>query len=415
MNVAARAAEKIRGHDKVSTESTQPKVDPNRKMKALVWKGAKDVSIEEVPRPVITHPQDIILKVTATTICGSDLHLYTNDMPDMHKGDILGHEFLGIVEDVGSEVKELSVGKRVVVAFDIVDGVCEYCKREEYTACETTNSSRLMKDMYGQALTGVYGYSHLTGGYPGGQAQYVRVPFADFNCLPVPDSVPDMKALFLSDVVCTSFHGTEVTNVSEGDVVGIWGLGPIGLLAARWCQIRGAKRIIGIDCVPERLQIAERVLGIETINFKKSDTLKTLKEICPRGLDVGIECAGFRYSKSWTHSVERALKLETDTADILTECIMAVRMFGRLGIVGDYVGYANHFPIGALMEKAIRVQGGQCPVQKYWKKCLKYIESGEFDPTFIVTHTLKIEDMPKAYKQFHNKEDGMIKVFIEPF
>lgn len=356
MNLAAKIGEETLGQRPTSTP-IQPLVDESRPMNALVWNANKDVRLEQKPRPLITDQRDIILRVTATTICGSDLHLYTGAMPGMQKGDILGHEFMGIVDEVGDQVKKLSKGQRVVVAFNIACGMCEFCKREEYTACDTTNPSRVMEIMYGDRTAAFYGYSHLTGGVPGGQAEYVRVPFADFNCLPIPDSVPDEKALYLSDVIPTAYHGLQLGNFEEGKTIAIWGLGPIGLLIARWAQILKAGRIIGIDCVPSRLELANKVLGIEVINFEEQDVVPTLREMVPKGVDIAIEAAGFEYSTTLKHKIERTLKLETDTADILTECIKSVRKFGTVSIIGVYSGYCNHFPIGAMMEKDLTVRG----------------------------------------------------------
>jgi threonine dehydrogenase-like Zn-dependent dehydrogenase len=236
-------------------------------------------------------------------------------------GDILGHEFMGIVEEVGSAVKEVKKGQRVVVSFDIACGECNHCKRQEFSTCSRTNSSRLEKEMYGHNTSALFGYSHLTGGVPGGQAEYVRVPFADVNCLPIPDDVPDEKALYLSDIIPTSYHGAELGDVKKGSTVAIWGLGPVGLLCANWCQLRGAARIIGIDCVPERLLIAKERLGIEIINFKQQDVVKTLQVLFPEGLDVCIECAGFDYAKTITHKIERYVGLETDTQICSKRCL----------------------------------------------------------------------------------------------
>lgn len=393
---------------------TQPKYDETRKMHALVWHGKKDVRYDEVPVPLITDTTDIVLKITATTICGSDLHLYTGAMLTMREGDILGHEFMGIVEDVGPAVEKVKKGDRVVVAFGIACGMCSYCGREEYTACDTTNPSTLMENMYGHRTAAIYGYSHLTGGVPGGQSEFVRVPFADVNCLVLPDDIPDDKGLFLSDVIPTSFHGTELANVQKGSTVAIWGLGPIGLLTARWCQIRGASRIIGIDWVPERLSIAKNRLGIETIDFKNQDTVKTLMKMVPGGLDCTIECAGFEYPKTMIHKVEMAVGLETDSADILTEMITCTRKFGNVSIIGVYSGTTNHFPIGAMMEKDLTVRGGQCPSQKYWKMCVEKLRSGEFDPTFIISHRATLAAGPQLYQSFNDRKDGVIKVFLRP-
>jgi len=252
----------------------------------------------------------------------------------------------------------------------------------------------------------------LTGGIPGGQAEYVRVPFADLNCLPIPDDVPDDKALFLSDVIPTAYHGTELANVQKGDIVGIWGLGPIGLMAARWCFIRGAAQVIGMECVPERIEIAKK-LGVNVIDFSKEDVLKKIREIVPAGLDCSIECAGFEYPNTFLHKIERALHLESDTADILTECVMSTKKCGIVSIIGVYSGFANHFPIGAIMEKGITVNGGQSPTQKYWKMALEKIQTGELDPTFMISHRGSLSDAPELYKKFY-KHEGVIKVFLRP-
>lgn len=413
MNIAAKIADKVLGQVPTSTPS-QAQVDETQTMKALIWHGKKDVRVVDKPRPVITDQRDILLRITSTTVCGSDLHLYSGNMADMHDGDILGHEFMGIVEDVGSEVKNIKKGMRVVVAFDIACGSCDYCARQEYTACDTTNPSKLMEEMYGHRSAALYGYSHLTGGVAGGQAEWVRVPFADINCLQVPDELSDEKVLYLSDVVPTAYHAAELGQVKLGDTVAIWGLGPIGLAAARWCQIRGASKIVGIDCIPERLQLAKTHLGIDVINYKEADVCKTLMKMIPGGVDCSIEAAGFEYAKTMLHKVERAVGLETDTADILAECIQCTRKFGRVSIIGVYTGYCNHFPIGALMEKGLIMSGSQSPTQKYWKMCLEKIQKGEFDPTFLISHKLKLADLPEVYKKFYNREEGMIKVFIQP-
>jgi len=412
MNLAAKMADKSLGPVPTSTPS-QPVWDETVKMHAVSWHGKKDVRYEEKPRPHIADPRDVVIRVTATTVCGSDLHLYSGSMPDMHTGDILGHESMGVVEEIGSEVKTLQIGQRVVVAFDIACGLCEYCKRQQYTTCDTTNPSKLMEKMYGHRTAALFGYSHLTGGIPGEQAEFVRVPFADINCLPIPDDVPDEKALYLSDIVPTAYHGTELANVQPGTVVGVWGLGPVGLCIARWCQIRGASRIIGIDCVPERLQIAKR-LGIETVDFKAQNTVQALQEMVPGGLDCAIEAVGFEWSKTLTSKIERAIGLETDTADILSECITCTRKNGIISIIGAYAGYANHFPIGAFMEKHQLMTGGQSPTQKYWKMALEKIRTGEFDPTFVVSHKLPLSEAPLVYHKFFNREDGVVKVFLRP-
>ncbi len=410
MNAIATAYQKATEKVPIST-SPEPKVSTTEKMKALAWFGNQDIRLIETPKPLITEEHDAIVKVTKSTICGSDLHLYTNDIKDMRPKDIVGHECCGIVEQVGSDVKNIKVGQRVVVSFSISCGTCSYCERGETSSCDRTNPSQLMEKMYGHRTAGIFGYSHLLGGYPGCQAEYVRVPFADMDLLPIPDDVPDDKALFLSDVVCTSFHSTELCKVSKGDTVGIWGAGPIGLLAARWCQIKGAKEIIVIDNVEDRLQIALD-LGVKVINYSNDKVIDLIHKMVPGGLDCAIDAAGFRYTKSLTHKLERALNLETDSGDVLSECITTLRKFGRLSIIADYTGYMNHFPIGAFMEKHLSCAGGQCPVQSVWKHCLEYIQSGEMDPMFIVTHRGTLENGPDLYSKFHLKEDGVVKVIL---
>eukprot|EP01118_Nematostelium_gracile_P011960 TRINITY_DN4314_c0_g1_i1.p1 TRINITY_DN4314_c0_g1~~TRINITY_DN4314_c0_g1_i1.p1 ORF type:complete len:419 (-),score=121.70 TRINITY_DN4314_c0_g1_i1:31-1287(-) len=412
MNAIVRAIDKKLGKLPTSTPS-QPLWDESRRMHAIIWNGKKDMQYVEKPVPMITDSTDIVLRVTATTICGSDLHLYTNAFPDMKQGDIIGHEFMGIVEEVGSDVQRIQRGQRVVVAFDIACGQCEYCQRQEFTACDTTNPSKLNEAMMGHKGAALYGYSHMTGGVPGGQAEFVRVPFADVNCLVVPEGVPDEKALYLSDIIPTAYHGVELADVKPGSTVGIWGLGPVGLLAARWAQLRGATTIIGIDKVPERLSLA-RQLGIHVIDFANQKVLDTIEQLVPGGLDCTIECAGFEYATTLIHKVERALNLETDTADILTEMFMATRKCGNVSIIGVYVGFANHFPIGTMMEKGLNVRGGQSPTQKYWNMCLEKIQSGEMDPTWLVTTHGKLSDAPSLYKKFHEKSEGVVKVFLRP-
>jgi len=392
---------------------TQPNYDKSRHMNAVCFNGIKNMEVQSKPMPLVSHPRDVLLKVTATSICGSDLHMYTGAAPTMQKGDIVGHEFMGLIEDIGTEVKNFKRGDRIVVAFNIVCGECEYCKRQEYTACACTNPCKLQKEMFGHRTAALYGYTHLFGGVPGGQAEYVRVPLADYNCLLLPDSIPDEKALYLSDVVPTSYHGAELADVKLGNSVGIWGLGPVGLLTARWCQIRKARRIIGIDSVRERLDVA-RKLGIEVIDFSQQSVVEAIEKLEPEGLDCSIECAGYEYTKTNTHYFERAVGLETDSSEILTEMFICTRKFGRVAVIGVYVGFSNHFPIGILMEKGLTVTGSQSPTQKYWKICMEKIMSGEFDPTFVVTHRGTLADAPSFYKTFHKKQDGFIKCFLRP-
>jgi len=413
MNTLAKIQEKLAGEVPTSTPA-QPIPHESKTMRAVIWHGKNDVKVVDNPRPCITDRRDVVIKVTATTICGSDLHMYTGSVVTMHDGDILGHEFMGIVEEVGEEVKTIKAGQRVVVAFDIACGECAFCKKEEFSACSTTNPSKLQEQMYGTRTAAIFGYSHLTGGVPGGQAEYVRVPFADVNCLAIPDDVPDEKALYLSDIIPTSYHAAELGDVQQGNTVAIWGLGPIGLLAARWCQLRGASRVIGIESVPERLELAQKFLGITTIDFKKEDVVKSVLQMYPDGVDVVIECAGFEYATTLKHKVEMAIGLETDTADIFEQMFKVVRCFGKVSVIGVYTGYANHFPVGAMMEKDLTIRSGQCPVQRYWKKILPKIQSGEFDPSFVVTTKGVLSQAPEMYKKFNDREGGILKVFLRP-
>jgi threonine dehydrogenase-like Zn-dependent dehydrogenase len=391
----------------------ESKKDMTRKMKAVEWRGNTSVAVVERPRPLITDPQDAIVRVTTTTICGSDLHLYHSEFQGLQSGDILGHECMGIVESVGGEVKNVKVGDRVVVSFDIACGKCFYCQKELYSSCETTNPTKDLIAVYGHKTGGYFGYSHLTGGYDGCQAEVVRVPFADMNTLKVPDSLPDEKVFMLSDVISTAYHATELGQVSEGDIVAIWGCGPIGLMAAKWCFYRKAKRVICIDAVDYRLQIAKSI-GAETINFAEKEVVKTLQEMLTYGPDVCIDAVGFRFPKSLLHKLERGLRLETDSPEVLTEAIKACRKGGRISIIGDYYATANQFPIGAFMEKGLSAGAGQSPTQKYWKKLLGIIEKGDFDPTFIITHKLPIDKAAEAYKMFDEKKDNIIKVMLKP-
>lgn len=397
----------------VCKTKTCPNYDEKIKMKAVQWLGPTKVAVNEVPKPKITDQNDAIVRITTSTICGSDLHFYEGLVQGMEKGDIVGHEFMGIVEQVGSEVKDFKPGDKVVVSAVIACGTCWYCKRQEYSFCEYTNPSKEMEELYGHRISGIFGYSHLTGGYPGGQAEFTRVPFADVNLLKIPAHLPDEKALFLSDIACTSFHATELGEVKEGDVVAVWGCGPVGLLTLAWAKHKKASKIIGIDNVPARLKLAQEKLGADTINYNEQNVVQTIRKLVPeRGPDVVIECAGFRFPKTLTHKVQAALNLETDSMDILTEMILSCRKGGTLSLIGDYYMYGNSFPVGPMMEKGVRVHGSQVFVQKYWKDILRLIERGEFDPTFIITHHFSLDEAPEAYRVFDKKEDDCIKVLL---
>ncbi|RDB22022.1 hypothetical protein Hypma_011043 [Hypsizygus marmoreus] len=386
-----------------------------RTMKALVWFAPHDVRVVDVPVPDVAEPDDVIVRVTGTTICGSDLHLYHGEIMALQKGDILGHEFMGKVEKVGPNVKNLEVGQRVVASFQMACGTCEYCQKKLSAFCNNANKSSMQNYMYGQRDAGFFGYSHFTGGILGGQAEYVRVPKGPVNLLPIPDDVTDEQALYLSDVLPTSYHAVVDTGVEAGDVVGIWGLGPIGQCVARWAMIKGAKRVIGIDTIARRLALAEKA-GVEVIDFNTdTDVVKKIYELVPKGLDVAIDCGSFHEPKSLAHKIQKTLMLETDVPETINEMLVAVRKLGRCGIIAAYAGYANGVNLGALMEKGIRLVGnGQASVHKYWEEILNdYIVPGKFDPTFMISHRVPLEDMAKLYEAFNTRRAGVEKVFVE--
>jgi threonine dehydrogenase-like Zn-dependent dehydrogenase len=386
-------------------------------MMALVWKGKNTVKVESVPRPLITEPQDCIVRITLATICGSDLHLLHNSLPGspMKMGDILGHEGVGVVEEVGANCKKFKRGDRVVISAIIGEGECQYCKEGSYSLCDRTNNSEDMYRMFGgHRSAGVFGYSALLGGYPGLQAQYARVPHADVNLMKLPDDVPDEKAVFLSDVLCTAWHACEIGEVTKGKTVVVWGCGPIGLMAQKWAWVRGAKRVIGIDSLPDRLNLAKNKVGSEVINYKEHDPVETLAKLIPGGPDVCIECVGFRYAKGLVHAIESTLGLETDVGECLDECIKVVKKNGIVSIIGDYVGYTNHFPIGIAMTKALTLRGSQVFVQKYWHDILKMLQKGDIDPSFLITHDMSLEKADEAYDIFDRKSQESMKILLRP-
>ncbi|CAG7942035.1 unnamed protein product [Penicillium salamii] len=376
----------------------------------------------ETQAPKIIDPGDVILKVTGSTICGSDLHLFHEAIPELQKGDILGHEFCGIVASVGPAVKKTKVGERGVASFQIACGNCYYCKKKLSSMCEKTNDNETAFKLYGRRTAGMFGYSHFTGGFAGGQAEYVRVPYGDVNLLKLPDDVPDEKGLYLSDVLGTSWNAVVDTGVEKGDTVAIWGAGPVGQMAAEFSFFNGADRVILIDGAlgKWRLDFVKKVLPkletIEYTNLPHGETVtSTLKKMCDgRGPDVAIECAAGEYTKGWSHFFERLLGIEQDTAELVNEMITSVRGFGRCGITGVYAGYCNHFNIGSLMETGVSLIGnGQAPVQKYWNDLLKYIQEEKIFPLHMVTHRFKLEDMEQVYHLFNKREMGMQKIFVQ--
>lgn len=389
--------------------------DSSETMKALAWMGKNKVEMIDCPKPKVVEDRDVVLKVTGSTVCGSDLHLLHGSVVELEKGDILGHEFCGVVDSTGPGVKNFKKGDRVVASFQIACGDCMYCNKKLSSQCEKTNSNSIENAMYGGRTAGMFGYSHFTGGFAGGQAEYVRVPCGDVNLLKLPDSVPDEKGLYLSDVVCTSWNCVVDTGVKEGDVVAIWGAGPIGQMCIDFAFMNGASRVIVID-QNWRLDYCKKVYPrAETLDFSKVKSVTAaLKEMVHGGPDVALECVAGEYPKSWAHTIELAAGLETDTSEILNEMITSVKNYGRVGITGVYVGFTNHFNIGSLMERGIRFIGnGQAPVHLYWDDLLKKIETGEIDPLKMVTHRVRVEDLDKVYYKFDKKEDGMQKVFVQ--
>jgi len=385
--------------------STKFKEDPNIKMLAAEWHGAEDVRMVERAAPDITDSCDAIIRTTAMTICGSDLHMYFAQPPvnmNMHKGDILGHESMGVVEKVGPGVTNIKVGQRVVISAPISCGKCEFCKQERYSLCESTNPSSMMESLYGQRTSGLFGYSHLTGGFAGGQAEYVRVPFADVNLLPVPDNLPDWKVLLLSDVICTAWHGLMQAQVVKNSRLAIWGAGPIGSTAAYLAKaLIGVPQCVIIDNNEERLARIERVAGVQIINFDQTkDVVAEVQRLIPGGPTNCIDCVGFRFPKSMGNWLQMKLKLQTDVCEVPQEIITSIRKGGSMALIGDYFGSTNNFPIGALMEKAINLSGGQLYCQKYWKDLLGYIEKGQIDMSWLLTDSGDIKDLPAAYAAF---------------
>lgn len=395
----------------------QPKVqwDHSRTMLANQWQSSRNSKVLEHPVPKISHPQDAIVYITTNTICGSDLHLWLYDFPQsglMKKGDIMGHEGVGIVAEVGPECKNFKPGDRVVVSAVIACGQCEWCKRGQFSLCDRTNQSKMCEDMFGYRLAGIFGYSWLVGGYSGMQAEVLRVPLADNTLLKLPDSVKDEQAIFLSDVFCTAWHGNELGEVHEGSTVAIWGCGPVGLSTAYLARYRGATRVISIDCVEQRLALASQYANADIINFDKTnDVVAEIKKLLPNGPDVCIECAGYRYAKSTSQKLWHST-LGIEQSDNANEMYRAVKKGGHVVWIGDYFGFANHFPTGCLMEKGVTTRGSQVYVQKYWQTLLKKIENKEIDPSWLVNKTGNFEDIPELYRQFNDDKGSVIKLAL---
>lgn len=389
-------------------------------MKALTWHGTHDVRVETVDDPEIVNSRDVIVKVSSTAICGSDLHLYDGVIPGLVPGDILGHEFMGEVVETGKD-STLQKGQRVVVPFTISCGGCFHCSIEQYSCCENSNPAEkqdMSATMFGHPVAGLFGYSHLTGGYSGGQAEYVRVPFSDVGPVVVPDHLDDDRVLFLSDILPTGWMAAENAEIQPDDTVAVWGCGPVGLFAIQSALVMGASKVIAIDHYPHRLELA-RTLGADVINFRGTDVREALMEMSGGiGVDavidaVGMEAHGFAID-NMLDVVKQKVGIGADRASALKQALLAVRPGGRVSIPGVYGGMTDKFPLGALMEKGLQVRTGQTHVQRYTKELLDKIEDGTLDTTFLISHRLPLEDAARGYKCFHDEQDSWTKVVLKP-
>jgi threonine dehydrogenase-like Zn-dependent dehydrogenase len=390
-------------------------------MKATTYVSRNKVRLSDVPDPRIINAGDAIVRITSTAICGSDLHLVDGYVPSMLNGDILGHEFMGEVVETGAGVRKVRVGDRVVVAFPIACGACLACQDGLYAACENSNPNGwLAEKLFGYPAAGIFGYSHLTGGYAGGQAEYVRVPFADVGAMKVPDGMRDEDALFLSDILPTGYMGAEVAEIQPTDIVAVWGCGPVGQLAIASAKLMGARRIIAIDRFDYRLRMArERAGATDTIDYEQVPVLEALREMTGgRGVDKCIDAVGMEAHSSdlqWPYDrAKHAMRLETDRPMVLREAITACRSGGIVSVVGAYGGFVDKFPIGTVMNRGLTIRAGQCHVQRYMRPLLERIERGEIDPTFIITHTLPLGEVVHGYDIFKNKLDDCVKVVLKP-
>ena len=389
-------------------------------MRAIVWHGSGDVRVDTVPDPSIVDPTDAIVRITSTCICGSDLHLYDGYMPTMEAGDVIGHEPMGVVEEVGAAVTKLKRGDRVVVPFTISCGACWFCQRGLFSLCDTSNPNKAMQaKIMGHGTAGFFGYSHMLGAYPGGQAEYLRVPYADVGPLKIPDGLPDEQVVLLSDVYPTGYMAAENADIEPGDTVAIWGCGPVAQFAIRSAWLLGAGRVIAIDRFPERLAMAEAGKA-ETLNYEQVDVYDALQEMTNgRGPDRCIDAVG-----SEAHSamglgnlydkVKQQTRIESDRPHVIREALKCCRKGGTLSIPGVYIGFADKIPLGTMMNKAITIKTGQTHVQRYTEPLLQKIVDGQIDPSFVITHTVPLERGPEMYKTFRDKEDGCIKVVLKP-
>jgi len=391
-------------------------------VKANCWIAPNRVAVEDVPDPRILNPRDAVVRVTSSAICGSDLHLLDGFVPTMRRGDVLGHEFMGEIAELGEGVRDgLRVGDRVVVGFPIACGDCASCQRGLYSVCENSNPNAAMAELaMGHAPAGIFGYSHMMGGYAGGQAEYVRVPYADVGALKIEDDLPDEKVLFLSDVLPTGYMAAELCDIKPGDTVAVWGAGPVGQFAAVSAYLLGAGSVIVIDRFPYRLRMARDKVGAETINYEETDVLDALREMTAgRGPDACIDAVGMEghHASAALHAYDRAkqaVRAETDRPHALREAILSCRNGGTISAVGAYGGFIDKFPMGSFMNRSLTMRSGQAHVQRYMRPLLERIRKGEIDPSFVITHTMRLEDTPQGYDIFKHKQDDCVKVMLRP-
>jgi threonine dehydrogenase-like Zn-dependent dehydrogenase len=390
-------------------------------MRALCWDAPNKVSVRDVPDPRILSSRDAIVRVTSTAICGSDLHLLGGYIPSMVPGDVLGHEFMGEVVEVGSDISNLEVGDRVVVPFPIACGACHACKRDLWSLCENSNPNAAQAEkIMGHSPAGIFGYSHLTGGYQGGQAEYVRVPFADVGPLKIEDDLTDEQVLFLSDILPTGYMGAELCGIEPGDVVAVWGAGPVGQFAALSAALLGAAKVVVIDRFPERLALAAEHADAHTINYEEAPVLGELREFTAgRGPDHCIDAVGMEAHTDFTpvrlyDKGKQMARLQTDRPTALREAILACANGGTVSVMGAYGGLVDKFPIGSIMNRSLTIRSGQCHVHRYMRPLLERIRKGEIDPRYIISHRLSLEEAPKAYEMFKSKDDRCTKVVLTP-
>jgi threonine dehydrogenase-like Zn-dependent dehydrogenase len=391
-------------------------------MRANVWSGRNTVQVENVPDPQILNSRDAIVKITSTAICGSDLHMYNGYMPTMRRGDVLGHEFMGEIVETGRAVDNLSVGDRVVVPFPIACGNCNACRNEMYSVCENSNpNAGIAEKLMGHSPCGIFGYTHMLGGYAGGQAEYARVPFADVGPIKIENDLPDEKVLFLSDIFPTGYMGAELCDIKRGDVIAVWGAGPVGQFAIASAKLLGAERVIAIDRFGYRLAMARDEAGADDIiDYEQADVIATLNEITGgRGPDACIDAVGMEGHNSHValHAYDRAkhaARMETDRPHALREAILSCRPGGTISIIGAYGGMIDKFPMGAAMNKSLTFKMGQCHVHRYLRPLLERVENGEIDPSFVITHRLSLDETPRGYEMFKHKQDNCEKVVLKP-